>query len=156
MRAVAASIALLGACVVDHHAESDPAPVVQARNCIADITLDSTATSLQVGPYALDPNGVTVCLHLDASLYLQAAHFATESDHQTGSASSVASVLQDSTFGTLQDSWDVSVGEADPTTFSNLEWNAPLHVVTDTMLWLHARDQAASSAFTISLIEPLD
>jgi len=64
-------------------------------------------------------------------------------------------VLQDTAFGILQDSWDVSIGEADPTTFSNLEWNAPLHVVTDAMLWI-ARDQAASSAFTISLIEPLE
>jgi len=156
MKAAPALIALLGACVVDHHSELDPAPVVQLHNCIAYITLDSNATSLQVGPYALDPNGVTVCLHLDATQYFQAAHFATESDRQAGSASSVASVLQDGAFGTLQDSWDVSIGEADPTTFSNLEWNAPLHVVTDVMLWIHARDHAASSSFTVSLIEPLE
>ncbi len=149
-------IALCGACVVDHHAETDPAPVVQARTCIAEVTLDVSVTSVQVGPFALDRNGVTVCLHLDASQYVQAAHFATESAVQSGAASAVASVLQDTSFVALQDSWDVSFGEPEMHTFSNLEWNAPLHVVTEAMLWLHARDQATSSAFTISLIEPLE
>lgn len=156
MRILAALLALCGACVVDQHSELDPAPVVQPRSCSAELTLDASAPSVQLGPYTLDRNGMTVCLHLDATQYLQAAHFITESDYHAGSASAVASVLQDTSFVALQDSWDVSVSEADQRTFSNLEWIAPLHVVTDGMLWIHARDQAASSSFTVSLIEPYE
>jgi hypothetical protein len=153
MRILAALLALCGACVVDQHSELDPAPVVQPRSCSAELTLDAAAPTVQIGPYTLDRNGMTVCLHLDATQYLQAAHFVTESDYRAGAASSVASVLQDSSFVALQDSWDVSLGES---TFSNLEWIAPLHVVTDGMLWVHARDQAATSSFTVSLIEPYE
>ncbi len=156
MRVLGALLAMCGACVVDHHAETDPAPAVQARTCVADLSLDSGNPSAQVGPFALDRNGVTICLHLDATQYLQAAHFAAASDRSPGAASPVMSILQDSTFVALQDSWDVSVGQAETRTFANLEWNAPLHAVTETMLWLRARDQVASSAFTISLIEPLE
>jgi hypothetical protein len=156
MRVLAALLALCGACVTEQHSEPDPAPTVQPRSCSAEIQLDAGAPSVQLGPYTLDRNGMTVCLRLDATQYLQAAHFATASDYQAGSESSVASVLQDMSFVALQDSWDVSIGEPDPHTFSNLEWNAPLHSVTDAMLWLHARDQAASSSFKISLFEPYE
>lgn len=153
MRIVAASLALCGACVTEQHSEPDPAPAVQPRSCSAELTLESSAPSVQLGPYTLDRNGMTLCIHLDATQYLQAAHFVTESDYHAGPASSVASMLQDTSFVALQDSWDVSIGES---TFSNLEWIAPLHVVTDGILWIHARDQAATSSFTVSLIEPYE
>jgi hypothetical protein len=151
----------LGACVVDHHNDPDPAPAVQPHSCVADVTLDGStgnARPTQLGPFTLDRNGVTLCLHLDATQNQVAAHFAAESDMQPGISSSFATVLQDPTFSALQDSWEVTYGDADPHTFANLEWNAPLHAVTDAMLWIHARDQATSptTMISVALFEPFE
>jgi len=148
-----------GACVVDHHADPDPAPIVQPHSCVADVTLDGSTGSSQptlVGPLVLDRSGLTICVHLDASRNQVAAHFGAETDTQVGNASAFATVLQDDGFATLQDGWDVTYDSSQPHTFANLEWNAPLHVVTDTMLWVHARDQVASTMVSLSLFEPLE
>jgi len=159
MRFVFGALLFAGACVVDHHSEPDPTPVTQPRTCVADITLDGSTGSAQgtlAGPFALDRNGVTLCLHLDATQNLVAAHFAAETDKQAGNASSFATVLEDMDGAVLQDSWDVSYDNAQPQTFANLEWNAPLHVVTDTQLWLHAHEQTGSTMVALSLFEPLE
>lgn len=152
-----------GACVVDHHNDPNPAPAIQPHNCVADVTLDGAtgnARPTQVGPVTLDRNGVTLCLHLDATQNQVAAHFVAESDMQPGSSSPVTTVLQDASYSVLQDSWDVTLDDADPHTFANLEWNAPLHNVTDAMLWIHARDQASPASPTtmisVALFEPLE
>ena len=147
------------ACVTDHHSDPDPAPIVQPHSCIADVTLDGstgTAQPTHVGPLTLDQNGLTICLHLDATQNLGAAHFAAETDAQNGMASAFTTVLQDDNFATLQDSWDVTVDSSQPHTFANLEWNAPLHVQTDAMLWIHTRGQASSTMVSIALFEPLE
>lgn len=159
MRFLACSLLFAGACVVDHHSDPDPGPAVQPRTCTADITLDGAAGSPQgtlAGPFALDRNGVTLCLHLDASHNQVAAHFAAETDKQPGTASSFTTVLEDMDGSALQDSWDVSFDNTNPQTFANLEWNAPLHVVTDAQLWLHARDQNATTTVSLSLFEPFE
>ena len=65
-------------------------------------------------------------------------------------------MLEDTDGTVLQDSWDVSVGNSDTRTFANLEWNAPLHVVTETQLWLHAREQTATTTISVSLFEPFE
>jgi hypothetical protein len=176
------SLLMSGACVVDHHNDPDPAPAVQPHSCVADVTLASSASPgeaappnggvglndgstgnarpTQVGPFVLDRNGVTLCLHLDATQNQVAAHFAAESDMQPGSSSLVATVLEDASYSVLQDSWDVTFDDVDPHTFANLEWNAPLHAVTDAMLWIHARDQATPAApptmISVALFEPLE
>ena len=162
MRFVCGALLVAGACVVDHHTEPDPTPVTQPRTCVADITLDGSTGSAQgtlAGPFTLDRNGVTLCVHLDATRNLVAAEFAAETDRQAGSTSSFATVLEDMDGAVLQDSWDVSFDNTNPQTFANLEWSAPLHVVTDTQLWLHARDPITSTATTtisLSLFEPLE
>jgi hypothetical protein len=147
------------ACVTDHHSDPDPAPIVQPHTCVADVTLDGSTGNAQptlVGPLTLDQNGQTICLHLDATQNLAAAHFAAETDSQTGMVSAFATVLQDDNFAVLQDSWDVTVDTSQPRTFANLEWNAPLHVQTDAMLWIHARGQASSTMVSVALFEPLE
>jgi hypothetical protein len=159
MKVVWIALLLAGACVVDHSSDPDPQPSTQPRTCTADITLDGAtgnAQSTLAGPFTLDRNGVTLCLHLDATQNLVAAHFAAETDKQTGIASSFSTVLEDMDGAALQDSWDVSYDNENPQTFANLEWNAPLHVVTETQLWLHARDQSATTTVALSLFEPFE
>ncbi|MEO6776705.1 MAG: hypothetical protein ABI467_27435 [Kofleriaceae bacterium] len=159
MKLVWLSLLLAGACVVDHSNDSDPPPSTQPRTCVADITLDGSTGNAQgtlAGPFTLDRTGVTLCLHLDATQNQVAAHFAAETEKQAGNASPFATVLEDLDGTVLQDSWDVSIGNTDPQTFANLEWNAPLHVVTDAQLWLHARDQSTKTTISVSLFEPLE
>ena len=147
------------ACVTDHHSDPDPAPIIQPHTCIADVTLDGstgTASPTQLGPFILDRNGVTVCLHLDATQNFAAAHFAAETTSNSGTTSPFTTVLEDDNFVTLQEGWDVTFDSTSPTTFANLEWNAPLHIETDAMLWIHARGQAASTMVNVALFEPLE
>ena len=156
MRFVLATLLILGACVVDHSSDPGPSIAIQPRTCVADVTLDGSAGNAQptqLGPYAVDRNGITICLHLDATQNQIAAHFAAETDSQTGSVSSFATLLEDPSYAPLQDSWDVQV---DSRTFSNLEWNAPLQAVTDAVLWVHARDQSSTTTIAVSLFEPLE
>ena len=148
-----------GACVVDHHSDPDPQPSTQPRTCTADIMLDGSTGNAQgtlAGPFSLDRNGVTLCLHLDATQNQVAAHFVAETAKENGSASSFATVLEDMDGTVLQDSWDVSFDNTNPQTFANLEWNAPLQAVTETQLWVHAREQTASTTVSLSLFEPFE
>jgi hypothetical protein len=159
MRAVCLALLVTGACVVDHHSDPDPQPSTQPLSCSADILLDGSTGNAQgtlAGPFVLDRNGITLCLHLDATQNQVAAHFAAETANENGATSSFVTVLEDSDGTVLQDSWDVSVGNSDTRTFANLEWNAPLHVVTETQLWLHAREQTAPTTISLSLFEPLE
>ena len=164
MRLLVGLTLLAGGCVVDHPADPtpDPQPAVQPHACIADITLDGSggsSTPTQLGPLVLDADGASVCLHLDATQNLVAAHFAAQTEYQAGMASAFTTVLQDTSFLTLQDGWDVTVDDNAPRTFANLEWNAPLHEMTDAVLWIRASAPATGTATTtlsLSLFEPFE
>jgi len=150
---------LLGACVIDHH--SDPAPVASEPGaCTQDVSLDGstgTSTPTAIGPLTLDAAGSTICLHLDATHNLAAAHFAATSDMFTGETSGVLAALQDPDRLTLQDSWDVTVGNAPPETHMTLEWDAPLHEMTEAVLWVRAGNASAvASSIQVALFEPLE
>ncbi len=116
------------------------------------------ATPTTIGPLVLDANGASVCLHLDATHNLVAAHFAATTDRETGTTSSFATALEDASFATLQDGWDVTYGSAPPTTFENLEWNAPLHQMTDGVLWIRAQGTSgpATTLVDLYLFEPFE
>ena len=109
-----------------------------------------------IGPASYDSNGTSVCLHLDATHNLVAAHFAANTDYTPGTVSSFTTTLLDTRRATLQDGWDVTVGAADPQTFANLEWNAPLHVVTDAVLWVRAPNAPTTTTISVALFEPLE
>jgi len=155
---LAAGLALFAAaCVVDRHA--DPAPVSEPRTCnAADITLDGSlnAPATSVGPLALDASGVTICLHLDATKNLAAAHFVAASDQTAGDSSGLAVVLQDPDRGTLQDGWDVTVDDTPDRAFANLEWNAPVSELTEAVLWVRAAKAPRTATVQLSLFEPAD
>ena len=111
---------------------------------------------MTVGPFALDTNGVSVCLHLDATHNVGAAHFAAETQYASGTVSAFAATLEDLTYTALQDGWDVTVDDNPPRTMTNLEWDAPLHQVTDAVLWVRAQDTTTSTPISLSLFEPLE
>lgn len=159
MKVVCVALLFAGACVVDHHSEPDPQPSTQPRTCTADITLDGSTGNAQgtlAGPFALDRNGVVLCLHLDATQNQVAAHFVAETAKETGSTSSFATVLEAMDGSVLQDSWDVSYDSTNPQAFANLEWNAPLQAMTEAQLWVHAREQTATTTVSLSLFEPFE
>src|ERR1041385_6447447 len=112
MRMLLGVALLLGACVVEHHdggSTVTPPPPVQPRICTSDITLDGaagSATPTTIGPIALDQNGISVCLHLDATRNLVAAHFAAKTDRESGTtASSFLTTLEDASFAPIVDGW---------------------------------------------------
>ena len=159
MRMVLGLALLAGGCVADQKQldlKGEEAPAVQPRTCSTDITLDGStgsATPTKLGPVVLDGNGTSVCLHLDATHNLAAAHFAASTDYMPGVSSPFTSVLQDGSFATLQDGWDVTV---DDRTFSNLEWNAPLHEMTDAVLWIRSHGLTTTTTVYLTLFEPFE
>lgn len=121
-----------------------------------DVSLDGTgaAPPTQIGPLTLDASGSTICLHLDATHNVADAHLAAQSDAQPGDTSGVLAALQDPDRLMLQDSWDVSIGTQ---THMTLEWNAPLHEVTEAVLWVRAANASAvATTIQLALFEPLD
>jgi hypothetical protein len=159
MRMVLGLALLAGGCVADHQPDvmADPQPAVQPRTCSSDITLDgSTGSSPTKLALVLDTNGTSVCLHLDATHNLVSAHFAASTEFMPGASSPFTSVLQDGSFATLQDGWDVTVDDSPPRTFSNLEWNAPLHETTDAVLWIRSHGATTTTTLNLSLFEPFE
>jgi hypothetical protein len=153
--------ALAVGCVVDH--APDPTMttpmVVEPLACSADISLDGAAhvSGTPIGPLSLDSTGTVICLHLDATQNIQGAHFVAASGNVVGDVSGLATTLQDPDHSMLVDGWDVSFDTASPKTYQNLEWNAPLHEVTDAVLWLRASaSPVANVTFEVSLFEPLE
>jgi hypothetical protein len=159
MRMVLALALLAGGCVVEHHQDPPSDPPVQPRTCVADITLDGStgsAAPTKLAAMLVDGNGASVCLHLDATHNLVAAHFAAATDYLPGTTSTFATVLEDASFQTLQQGWDVTVDDTPPRTFANLEWNAPLHEMTDAVLWIRAAAAPTSTSISVALFEPLE
>jgi hypothetical protein len=161
MRMLLGVVMLFGACVVEHHQgpNIEPTTPVQPRTCTTDTTLDGStgaATPTKIGPVALDQNGISVCLHLDATHNLVAAHFSATTDRESGATtSSFATTLEDASFARLVDGWDVTFGSAPPVTFENLEWNAPLHATTDAVLWVRA-PSGGTTTVEVALFEPFE
>src|SRR3569832_1226181 len=119
MKVVCVALLFASACLVDPHSEPDPQPSTQPRTCTADITLDGSTGNAQgtlAGPFALDRNGVVLCLHLDATQNQVAAHFVAKSSKVSGCTSSFATVLEAMVDSKLLDCW---VGAYDT---SQLSW----------------------------------
>jgi len=151
----AAALFLIG-CAADH-SKPPPAPGVQPRGCTASVSLtgSTTATPIALGPFALDANGITVCAHLDAT-QIARADFAASTDQRTGNASGVAATLERVDLTSIVDAWDVTVGDAPPQTFLNLEWGPPGGATTDVIVWFHAAATPATTTINLDLFDPLE
>lgn len=162
MRAALVAILFLTACATDGEKATPPdAPGTTElpAGCDYELSLDGrgdNATQDSVGPVAVDAVGKKVCLHLDATNNIRIAHFSAGTEYADGTTSPFLLSLHDMQGATLREGWDVTVGQTDPKTFENLEWDAPLGQITDAVVWVRARDASATSTFGFALFEPFE
>ena len=143
-------------CVAGCSTQPHPGPQgdgSEPHACAMTASLDgTTSTPAAYGPAVLGASGVDLCLHLDATK-LRRAHFgATASPATKGTTQPFLATLEDSGGTPILDSWDVTVGQTDPTTFMNLEWSPPI-ATTDVILWVRGNGNATIS---LSLIDPIE
>jgi hypothetical protein len=75
-----------------------------------------------------------VCLHLDASHNLVVGHFAATTDYMPGDMSTFTLSLVDPSGAVIHDGADVTVGQTEPQTFANLEWDLTAGQTKDVVL----------------------
>ncbi len=127
-------------------------PPAGEPGCAQDVTLAGTST---VGPLGVDTTPLALCLHLDATA-LTRAHFAAQTDYRDGTKSYFAESLIDASGTKLVDGWDVTVGQTDPQSATNVEWDAPAGVVTDVTLRISDTTGPNSTKLQLALVDPLD
>jgi hypothetical protein len=151
---------LLSACASDGDvAHPDAANVELPAGCDYELSLNGStgnSSGQLVGPVAVDAVGKKVCLHLDATHNLVAAHFDAGTPFIDGTSSPFAVSLYDTQGAMLVDGWDLTIDDTPPRTFTHLEWNAPIGQISDAVVWVRAHDAAASSTFNFSLFEPYE
>jgi len=131
------------------------APV--AGDCSQHITLygmDDTTGRVVLGPLALDTQGVTVCLTLDARDNLVVGHFGADSGREAKTMSTFQLSLFDAQGTLLQDGWDVTFGG--PTTFAGLEYGVAKGTVLETKLLVRTKVGSATTTVGMDLIEPYE
>lgn len=126
-------------------------PAVDPQSCAMQVAPIANQPAMTIGPLATGGDGADVCIHLDAT-GLKRSHFTANTPMVPGTSSPFAATLEDASFMTIRDSWDVTVGQTDPHTMMNLEWDPPAPVV-DVILWVHG---PGSTTLALSLIDPLD
>jgi hypothetical protein len=104
---------------------------------------DSTSGHLDVGPYALDTQGVTLCLTLDATDNIVVAHFGAGSDREQSATSSFDMTLFD------------GAGEP-PTTFANLEYGVTKGTILEAKLVIRMRAGSGTTSVSLALFEPYE
>lgn len=142
-------------------ADNVSAPVItpgtEPRTCAMQLTLDGSAGSAPnvVGPLTLDTSGADLCLHLDAT-HNTRVHFAASTPYEAGPASSYTATLEDTAYGAILDGWDVTVGNTDPHTFLNVEWNPPAGQTTNVILWVRSVAGTTPTTINLALFDPLE
>jgi hypothetical protein len=118
------------------------------------MTIVATTSSppTAVGPLTLDHDGVDICVHLDPGSFTRAS-FSVDSPPEAGSAASIAGRLEDSTFASIADGTEVTVGT---NTSMEIDWMPPAGTTTDVVVWLHAVSAAATTTVQMSYFDPLD
>lgn len=102
-------------------------------HCDAEMSLATTTP--QAEPVSLDANSIGWCLHLDSTSIQSAAPiFWAQTDHVTGVVSDIELSLFDTSGNVLLDGWDVAVGQSQPTTFAELQFQLTTGAVRDVIL----------------------
>ena len=130
---------------------SPSGPAVDPRSCSAQAAPVANQPAMTIGPLATSGDGTDVCVHLDAT-GLKRSHFTASTPMLAGTTSPFAATLEDASFAPIRESWAVSVGQTDPHTMMDLEWDPPMPVV-DVILWVHG---PGSTTLALSLIDPFD
>jgi hypothetical protein len=156
MSRIGVAALFLVACAAEH--PKPPPLAAQPAACTASVALSGTGTNMAqttFGPATLDAAGITLCAHLDAT-QLSRAHFAASSEQRPGATSGFAATLERADLTSILDGWDLTVGDAPPQTFLNLEWGPPAGQVIDVVLWFRATGAPASTTINLDLFDPLE
>ena len=150
---------LIWACVIvsgcaTQSSGKPPAPGVDPRSCSQQLSLTATSSEppTQIGPLALDTNGVDLCFHLDPAMFVN-ARFDVISAEEPGPVSSVVARLEQPTFVPITDGDDVAVGTQ---VSMHLDWMPPNDKPSDVVVWLHAVDEPVTTTVSASYFDPLD
>jgi hypothetical protein len=106
-----------------------------------------------MGPVTVDPTGIAVCLQLDATK-LARAHFMAQTSYRPGNVSPFTSTLVDASGTTLVDGWDITVGQTQPLSSTNLEWDAPPGLVTEVTLHVSDITGPLATSLQLALLDP--
>jgi hypothetical protein len=141
-------------------AQPDAAPSLPTPgDCREHFTLygmDTTNGHVTLGPLALDTQGVTLCLTLDATDNIWVAHFGADTDREQTTTSSYQLTLFDAQGTLLQDGWDVTFGNSQPTTFENLEYGVTAGMILEAKLVVRMRAGSGSTNVGLDLFEPYE
>ena len=117
---------------------------------------DDTTGGVTIGPIALDTQGVTFCLTLDATDNFVVGHFGAGTDHEQQASSSFQMALFDAQDNLLQSGWDVTFGGSPPTTFGNLEYGVARGTVLEAKIVIRMKAGTGSSNLYLDLFEPYE
>jgi hypothetical protein len=118
--------------------------------------MDSINGHKTVGPLALDTQGTTICLTLDATQNIIVAHFGAGSDREPMSTSTFDMTLFAADGTQLREGWDVTFGGSPPTTFANLEYGVTKGTTLEAKLVIRTRAGQASTSVGLALFEPFE
>jgi hypothetical protein len=130
-----------------------------AGECSQHITLygmDDTTGRVVVGPLALDTQGLTLCLTLDARDNLVVGHFGADSDREPTATSTYQMALFTADDMLLQEGWDVTFGGSPPTTFASLEYGVTKGTILEAKLVVATRAGTAMAHVGMDLFEPYE
>ena len=129
----------------------------ECAHSVALYGMTGNAQGTPVGPVTVDTTSILICLSLDARDNIQIAHFAAGTQYESGTAtSSFELTLYDGNGVMLRDGWDVTFGSSPPTTFANLEYGVTKGTIIDAVLWVRAKNGAATTTIGVTLFEPYE
>jgi hypothetical protein len=139
--------------------ESDePEPMPTRPACDAQVSLygaSDSATPTSV-PFAIQSSdGVNLCLELDARDNKRVAHFAASTQQEFGTNTSMFQLaLLDKDGVTLQEGWDVTLGDSPPMAFANLEHDVTEGSIVEVTLHIVAKCVPLGTTIDLALFEP--
>jgi hypothetical protein len=146
-------VAVLGVLVGCASSPAHPGDAVQPRDCAISIAAPSPpfGSPTQIGPIAIDANGINLCATLDTS-GMPSAYFSVASDVRHVASSGLEGTLQAGDRTWLADGADVNVGTAtDMMTELLVSWSPPLGETTPVVVWLRATGSATTHRFYLTL-----
>jgi hypothetical protein len=160
MRLLASCVLVLVGCGEsnNHAAQPDGAPATVVEPCPAITSLYGMgpATATVIASRTYDTAGVDYCLALDARDNLRVAHFMVGTPYEDGTTSNFGLTLIAADGSTIQEGWDVGVGQTNTRTFENLEYSIAERIVLSAKLHVRAKVATVTGEIGLSLFEPYE
>lgn len=108
------------------------------------------------GPVTLDTAGITICLSLDGRDNANLAHFGAITDGEMADASTFELSVYDTNDVLIEMGWDVTIGNSSPMSYANVEHSFEKGQVYQVKLRARAKQAAATTRISLSLLCPLE